>query len=153
MIGQLISNYGEIGALGVFVLMMAWYLKYQTKQQTKREEKHDEIQKEERLFNRNIITNELSGLHGDSLKNADLNNQTIILQKDLAKDLREHNGHSKKAWEKTISSLGIIADRLNGGSDAGMAVKKELELYKQRGIVDRREIDKGVEVNRRKNVG
>ena len=58
MIGELIKNYGEIGALGVFVIMMAWYLWHQTRYQSKREDKHDAIQREERLFYRSLVSND-----------------------------------------------------------------------------------------------
>lgn len=124
MIGELIKNYGEIGALGVFVLVMAWYLHFQTKRQSKREDKHDEernkreekrdeIQKEERSFYRDLVKNDLKELHQDSLLNAKLNSESLILQKGMMKELKEHDGQSKKAWKKTIDSLGIIADKLN----------------------------------------
>lgn len=156
MIKALIENYGEVGYAGIIIIAMIWYFYYQTKSQTKRDDKHDAIQKEERLFYRTLVTNDMKSLHDDSLKNADLNNQTIILQKDsiilqkeLTKDLKSHNENSKEAWGKTIESLGIIADRLNGGSPASMKIKKELELYKQRGIIDRRKVNKKVEVERR----
>lgn len=95
MIVELISNYGDIGALGVFVLLMAWYLKYQTKRQAKREdkqdeerakreEKRDEERKEEMLFYRNALTNDLKELHKDNAKNAELNNKSIVLLKGVS---------------------------------------------------------------------
>ena len=118
----------------ILVVSLVWYL---IKRQTGREDKHDAIQKEERQFYRNLVTNDMKGLHEDNIKNAELNNQGIALIKDMNKNLEEHNGYSKKAWEKAINSLGIIADRLNGGSPEMGKIKKELEFYKTRGIVDR----------------
>lgn len=124
MIGDLIGNYGDVGALTILVGLMVWYLKYQTKRQAEREDKHDEerIKKENKrdeerkegmLFNRNLLINDIKELHKDSLKNADLNNQSLILQKNMIKQVEEHNGHSKKAWEKTIESLSVICNKLN----------------------------------------
>lgn len=132
----------EITALTTLIGLMVWYLKYQTKQQSKREDKHDAIQKEERLFNRNIITNELGKLHQDNLKNTELNNQSTRLIKDMNKNLENHNGHSQKAWEKTIDTLSIMCDRLNGGNSKMIEAKKKLNK-------DRRKKDVSVEVERR----
>ena len=132
----------ETSALFILVGLMGWYLKYQTKAQSKREEKHDAIQREERLFNRNIITNELGKLHQDNLKNTELNNQSTRLIKDMNKNLENHNGHSQKAWEKTIDTLSIMCDRLNGGNSKIIEAKKRLNK-------DRRKDDKPVRVERR----
>jgi len=83
MIKALIENYKELTVVGVFAIMMAWYLWHQTRMQSKREDKHDVIQKEERIFYRNLVTNDLKSLHNDNVKNADLNNQSIVLLKDI----------------------------------------------------------------------
>ena len=139
MFGEFISNYSEIGYAGIVIITMIWLVRYLVKQTT-----------DDKLYYRELITNDMRSLHEDSLKNADLNNQSIVLIKNMNKNLEEHNGYSKKAWGKTINSLGIIANKLNGGSSTSMAIKKELETYKQRGIIDRREIDRKVKVDRRK---
>jgi hypothetical protein len=136
MITEFIKNYAEIGYAGIVIITMIWLVRYLVKQTT-----------EDKIYYRELITNDMKDLHNDSLKNAELNKQTIVLQNGLAKDLREHNGHSKKAWDKAISSLGIICERLNGGDPK---MKKELEWYKKRGIVDRRSADEKVSVERRK---
>jgi len=97
MIGELISNYGDVGALAILVSLMAWYLKYQTKRQAIREDKHDEERikkenkrdeerKEETLFIRNLVINDMKELHQDNVKNADLNNQSIVLLKDIGEN-------------------------------------------------------------------
>ncbi len=83
MMGELVNNYGDVGALTVLVGLMVWYLKYQTKRQAKREDKHDKIQEEERLFYRTLVTNDIKELHKDNVKNADLNNKGIVLIKDV----------------------------------------------------------------------
>jgi len=86
----------EIGALTILVTSMVWYLKYQTKRQAKREdiqdkerikreEKRNEERKEEILFIRKLVTNDIKELHQDSLKNAELNKQSLVLQKDMLK--------------------------------------------------------------------
>lgn len=139
MIGEFITNYSEIGYAGIVIITMVWLVRYLIKQTT-----------DDKIYYRELITNDMKSLHADSVKNADLNNQTIILQKDLAKEMEEHNGYTKKLGEKTLKAFDILCDRMNGGSPASMAIKKELEWHKTRGIVDRRETDKKVEVDRRK---
>ena len=142
----------------ILVVGLVWYLiKRQAKREdkqdterTKRQDKQNEEQKKDREYFRNLLTNEVKDLHKDSLKNADLNNKSIILLKDMNQNLEKHNGSSQKAWEKTVKILGIISDGMNGGSSASLAINKELELYKERGIVDRREVDEKVKVERRK---
>jgi len=115
MIGELIKNYGDIGALGAFVLLMVWYVRYQTKRQATREDKHDEERiekenkrdeerKEEMLFNRNLITNDMKELHKDNVKNAELNKQSIVLLKDV--------GENQNKLCKLIES---VDRRMNGG--------------------------------------
>jgi len=94
MIKSLIENYKELTVVGVFAIMMAWYLWHQTRRQSKREdkqdeerakrqEKRDEEQKEEREFYRNLVTNDMNELHKDNVKNADLNNKSIALLKGI----------------------------------------------------------------------
>jgi len=86
MIKALIENYKELTVVGVFAIMMAWYLWHQTRMQSKREDKHDAIQKEERIFYRNLVTNDLKSLHNDATKNTDLNNQSVTLLKDIGEN-------------------------------------------------------------------
>ena len=114
-LGKAIAEYGTPIITAVMLILVVGLIWYLIKRQSKREDKHDDIQKEERLFYRNLVTNDMKEIHKDNTKNAELNTQTIILQKDMAKQLEKHNGNSKKAWEKTIESLGVICDKLNGG--------------------------------------
>jgi len=85
------------GSVTALIGVMVWYLKYQTKRQANREDKQDEEraerqekrdkdQKEERDYYRNLITNDMEALHKDSVKNADLNNQSIVLLKDIGEN-------------------------------------------------------------------
>lgn len=124
MIKALIENYKELTVVGVFAIAMVWYLWHQTRRQTKREEKrdaqqlkreekHDKQQDEDRAFHRKLIENDLKSIHDSSLENSKLNSQSIVLVKEINKELREHNGHSREAWKKTIESLGVICDKLN----------------------------------------
>ena len=87
----------EITALSILVGLFVWYLKYQTRQQTerekrsdeeraKKEDKRDKEQKEERDYYRNLITNDMETLHKDNTKNSDLNNQSIVLLKDIGEN-------------------------------------------------------------------
>jgi len=106
----------------ILVVGLVWYL---IKRQTKREDKHDVIQKEERIFYRNLVTNDMKELHQDSLKNAELNVQGITLQKEMIKDFKEHNGHSKEFSKKMVETLDLICNK-----------------------IDRRRLNKKVKVNR-----
>jgi len=124
MIKALIENYETLTIVGVFGIMMAWYLWHQTRAQTRREEKHDaerikkenkrdEERKEEMSFNRNLLINDLKGIHAISLENSKLNSQSLLVQKELMKEIKEHDGHSREAWNKLNGSLGAICDKLN----------------------------------------
>ena len=84
MIGELISNYGTEGALAALVGAMIWYLKFQTNLQAKRENTQDTERKEERVFYRDLITNDMKELHSDNSKNTELNNKSVVLLKDVA---------------------------------------------------------------------
>ena len=154
MIEGLIENYGDVGALGAFVLLMIWYVRFQTKQQTKREdksdeeraireEKHDEQQKEERNYYRGLIKDELK-------KNAVLNTKSLVLQKGMMKDLEKHNGHSEEFSEKVIETLSLqtdaitlVCNKLNGESPDIVTAKERLNK-------DRRQKVEKVRMDRRK---
>lgn len=113
MIKALIENYKELTIVGVFAIIMSWYLWYQTRRQAKREDKNDKQQNEDRQFYRDLVSNDLKSLHDSTLENAKLNNQSLVLQKDMIKQFKDHNGHSKEAWNKTIKSLSVICEKLN----------------------------------------
>ena len=132
----------EITALTTLVGLFVWYLKYTTKQNSTREGKHDAIQREERLFYRSLVTNDMKEIHQDNLKNAELNKQSLGMIKDMNKNLEDHNGHSQKAWEKTVDILTLMCNKLNGGDPDMVEAKKRLNK-------DRRKKDKPVEVERR----
>lgn len=103
MVGELISNYGVEGALAALVAAMVWYLKYQTKRQAKREDTQDAERKEERVFYRDLITNDMKELHQDNSKNIGLNNQSITLLKGV--------GENQSRLCKLIES---VDKRING---------------------------------------
>jgi len=124
MIKALIENYETLTIVGVFGIMMAWYLWHQTRAQTRREEKsdnerlkretkRDEERKEEMSFNRNLLINDIKSIHAISLENSKLNSQSLLVQKELMKEIKEHDGHSREAWNKLNGSLGAICDKLN----------------------------------------
>jgi len=127
MIKALFENYSEVGWAGIVMIAMVWYFYYQTKCQTKRDEKHDAIQKEEREFSRGIVKDELKDLANASLKNAELNNQSISMLKD-------HSKFAETFSVKVIESLAIVAERLNGGTAGTKAIArlKEIEIKDRR---------------------
>jgi len=113
----------------ILVVALVWYL---IKRQTKREDKHDKIQEEDRLYHRNLITNHLEHINDVSLKNTELNVQGIALQKEIMKDFKEHNDHNKVFQEKSIESLGLICDRLDGGNSKMKTAKENLKTVKEK---------------------
>lgn len=134
MIGDLIGNYGDVGALAILVGLMVWYLKHQTKRQAeredgqdkeriKRQEERDKEQKEERNYYRGLIKDDIR-------KNVDLNVKGITLQKEIMKDFKDHNSHAEKFSEKVVESLGLICDKLNSGSTTMKIAKKKLNRKK-----------------------
>lgn len=70
MIGNLIANYGELGMQGVLVILVVWLIWYLIRSIM------------------GMFKNELKDLHKDSVKNAELNQKSINLLNDHAKESR-----------------------------------------------------------------
>jgi len=87
-------------AMMAIIGVMIWYIKYTTKRQAKREENHEKEQKEERLYNRGIIKDELKTLHRDSVKTAELSRKNTALQRSIG--------------NKTITALNDLCNKING---------------------------------------
>ncbi|MBA7581511.1 hypothetical protein ES708_23416 [subsurface metagenome] len=128
-LGKAIAEHGIpiiTAVMLILVVGLVWYLiKRQSKREEKfdieraaREERHDKQQDEDRKFNRNIITNELKGLHETSLKNTELNIQGIALQKEIMKDFKDHNGHAEKFSKEIIKSINLVCDKLNSNKES-----------------------------------
>jgi len=115
------------GVIGVLI----WYLRYTTKESAKREKKHDDLQKEDRDFSRELITNTLKDIHSTGIKNAELNRKSIDMQKAFQKE--------------SVGTLRTICERLNGGTEGMRAIKR----LKEMGNKDQRKVDKEVGVERR----
>ena len=94
------------GTVTAIIGVLIWYLKYTTRQQVIREANHDKIQKEERMFNRNLITNTLKEIHSTGLKNAKLNRESVGTLKTLCNKL---NGGTEGI--RAIASLKAINER------------------------------------------
>lgn len=135
MIGELIGDYGDVGALTILVGLMVWYLKHQTKRQAeredkqdeervKRQEKRDEEQKEERNYYRGLVKDDIR-------KNVDLNVKGIVLQTEMMKDFKDHDGHAEEFSKKVVESLGLICDKLNSRNTTMKIVKKKLNNKKR----------------------
>jgi len=60
-----------------------------------------------------------------SLKNAELNNQSISMLKD-------HSKFTETFSVKVIESLAIVAERLNGGTEGTKAIVRLKELKKEK---------------------
>lgn len=127
-LGKAIAEVGIPIITAVMLILLVGLVWYLIKRQTKREDKHDTIQREERIFYRNLVTNDMKELHQDSVKNAELNTQGIVLQKEMIKDFKSHNGHAKEFSKKIIESIERICDKLSIIKDRRKKVKKvELE--------------------------
>ena len=130
-LGKAIADVGVPVITAVMLILVVGLVWYLIKRQTKREDKHDVIQKEERLFYRTLVTNDMKELHQDSVKNAELNVQGLALQKDIIKDFREHNGHTKEFSEKIIKSIDSVCEKISivgGRRIKNKAVKVERRL-------------------------
>jgi len=125
-LGKAIAEYGTPIITAVMLILVVGLVWYLIKRQAKREDKHDTIQSEERLFYRNLVVNDLKSLHEDGAKNAELNAQSIVLQKDMMRELKDCNEHNSNFQEKTIESLNLICDRLNDGNATMKIAKKKL---------------------------
>lgn len=129
-LGKAIAEYGTpiiTAMMLILVVGLVWYfVKRQTKREdtqdeerTKRQNQRDMEQKEERDYYRNLIKNDLH-------KNEELNLQGIALQKTMMEGFKDHNGHAEKFSEKVVESLGLICDKLNGGSTKMKIAKAKL---------------------------
>jgi len=114
------------------IAVLIWYLRFTTKQQIEREIKHDEIQKEDRTFNRELITGALKDIHETGLKNAELNRESIEQQRNYQK--------------VSVETLKTICDKLNGGTEGMKAIAKLKKIE----VDDRKKKDIEVEEDRRK---
>ena len=142
-LGKAIAEYGTPIITAVMLILVVGLVWHLIKRQTKREDKHDieriekqkkydEEQKEDRLYHRNLITNHLEHIADASLKNTELNVQGIALQKEMMMEFKEHNGHNKVFQEKSIQSLGLICDRLDGGNSEMKLAKKSIKRIKEK---------------------
>ena len=82
-LGKAISEVGTPIITAIMLILVVGLIWYLIKRQTKREDKNDKIQEQERLFYRTLVNNDLKSLHQDNLKNSDLNNQSIIILKNI----------------------------------------------------------------------
>jgi len=123
-LGKAISEYGTPIITAVMLILVVGLVWYLIKRQTKREDKHDDIQKEDRLFYRNLVTNDMKDLHKDSLKNAELNQKSIdILEK-----------HSKESRDSNLKISGILKNLLkssNGNNPAIMTLINRMDEYEK----------------------
>ena len=129
-LGKAIAEHGTPIITAVMLILVVGLVWYLIKRQTKREDKNDEIQEEDRLYHRNLITNHLERIADVSLKNTELNVQGIALQKEMMKDFEKHNEHSDEVSGKVVESLGLICDRLNDGNATMKIAKKKLNEKK-----------------------
>jgi len=107
MISELIVNYGKLGMQGVLVVLVVWLVWYLIRTIM------------------GMFKNELKELHQDSVKNADLNNQTIILIKDHAKETREHNNRFAEIMSNLLKAS-------NGNNPAILKLQKEFKTFKEK---------------------
>jgi len=113
-LGKAISDTGVPVITAVMLILVVGLVWYLIKRQAKREDKHDDIQKEERLFYRNLVSNDMKDLHKDSLKNAELNQESIdILQR-----------HSKESRDSNLKISGILKNLLKSSNGNNPVIKE-----------------------------
>ena len=88
-LGKAIADVGVPVITAVMLILVVGLIWHLIKQQTKREDKNDKIQEQERLFYGTLVNNDLKSLHNDNVKNAELNNQSIVLIKDVSSNQRK----------------------------------------------------------------
>lgn len=112
---------GEFSLLAILVGAMIWFLKHTTKHQAKREDKldeeriekeknRDEERKEEMLFIRKLVTNDIKELHQDTVKNAELNKESLLVQKDILKSQED----ILKSQVRIVTLIGNVDGKMNG---------------------------------------
>jgi len=106
MISELIKNYGELTMQGVLVILVVWLVWFLVRTIM------------------SMFKNELKELHKDNIKNADLNNQTIVLIKDHASETREYN-------TKFAEVMNNLLEASNGSNPAIVKLQKEFENFKK----------------------
>ncbi|MCK4576827.1 hypothetical protein KAU34_10495 [candidate division WOR-3 bacterium] len=100
MILQFLKSYGEIGALGIFVGMMAWYLYHTVKVQSeiqKKRETRDE-KREDKIIN--MVDTSLKSIEVTTTKNKMLNKQIVVTQERLASSM----GDIERAVRNTLEA-------------------------------------------------
>ena len=107
MISELIVNYGKLGMQGVLVVLVVWLVWYLIRTIM------------------GMFKNELKELHQDSIKNADLNNQTIILIKDHASETREYNNRFAEVMSNLLKAS-------NGNNPAILRLQKKFKLFEEK---------------------
>jgi len=107
MISELIVNYGKLGMQGVLVILMVWLVWYLIRSIM------------------GMFKNELKELHQDSLENAKLNNETIVLIKEHTKETKEDNAKFAKV-------IGNLLKASNGSNPAILKLQKEFKLFKEK---------------------
>ena len=116
----------------ILVVGLVWFLiKRQTNREDKKEEqriirenKQDEQQKEDREYYRGLVTGELKDLHKDSLKNAELNQESINISER----------HSKESKASNLKISGILKNLLkssNGNNPAIMNLINRMDEYEK----------------------
>ena len=124
MIAEFIANYKELTVVGVFSIMMAWYLWYQTKHTTKREDKREErdTKREEKVLN--MVDTSLRTIETTTTKNKALNKQIAVIQE---RTLQAVDAHRLEATEHNKDIVEIIRNTLNLSNGGNPIIKKILE--------------------------
>ena len=124
MITEFIANYKELTVVGVFSIMMAWYLWYQTKGTAKREDKREErdTKREERVLD--MVETSLKTVETTTTKNKALNKQIAVIQE---RTLQAVDAHRTEAIEHNKDIVEIIRNTLNLSNGGNPIIKKILE--------------------------
>ena len=124
MITTLIENYETLTVVGVFSIMLAWYLWHQTRAQANRESKREErdAKREDKVLN--MMDTSLKNIEIATVKNKSLNKQIAVIQERTLKTMEAHKGESE-AHSRELTA--IIRNTLDMSNGSNPIIKKILE--------------------------
>ena len=126
MIATLIENYETLTVVGVFGIVMAWYLWYTTRRQAKREDKREERDEKREDKVLNMVDTSLKNIEFVTMKNKTLNKQIAVIQERTLKAMDEHKAESRDAFSKLVKSIDNLLRNSNGGNPEIIKLRNQL---------------------------
>ena len=116
MIAALIENYETLTVVGVFSIIIAWYLWHQTRTQTDREKKREvrDEKREDKVLN--MMDTSLKNIETATIKNKSLNKQIAIIQERTLRTMEVHKGESEAHSRELTAIIRNTLDMSNGSN-------------------------------------